>query len=596
MREQFEKNSQLAKEALAESHSDMKMHYDVKSANRHLNEGEQFLILLPMSSKALEAQWKGPYLVTEKLNDVDYMIRCGKGNNKDKRFHINMLKLWKSRKDIMSCEVIEDDEDGIVTYNSIQTETWKDCEISENLDMLQKQKLDTLLKKYEKLFSDKPGRTNITKFPIDTGDAKPIQQKPYQLAQSLKGPVEDEIETLLKQGVITESSSEWSSPIVVRRKLKDGKMVAVRMCIDFRKVNTVTKDDPFPLPRTEDLIENLANSKFITTLDLTKGYYQVPLEKTARPKTAFVTHKGKYEFTCLPFGTKNASGHFQKMVQKILRGCEEFSESFIDDIVIYSTTFENHLKHLEQVFHKLLNSGLTAKPSKCKIFHAQVPYLGHLVGHGTIRPLQAKVEVIQNYPRPETKKQVRSWLGLTGYYRKYIPNYSELAAPLTDLTKGKTKQCKVSWSESCEKSFVALKAALMTKPVLTLPDYNQKFVIQVDASERALGAILSQVNDKDDEHPICYASRKLLPREQSYSTSEKECLGIVWAITKMFKPYVFGRKFEVITDHNPLCWLRMVKDTNHKLLRWSLMLEEYDFEVLHKSGKYHTNADSLSRI
>ena len=315
------------------------------------------------------------------------------------------------------------------------------------------------------LFSDKPGRTKTTTFTIDTGDASPIAQRPYQLVCSLTQPVEKGIKTLLEQGIITESTSEWSSPMAVHRK------------------------------------EN----------------------------------NGKYEFTCLPFGTKTASGHFQKMVQKVLRGCEKYSESFIDDIVIYSDTFVDHLSHLDTVFTKLREAGLTAKPSKCKIGHAQVPYLGHLVGHGTVRPLQAKVETIQNFPRPETKKQVRGWLGLTGYYRKYVPNYSDIASSLTDLTKGKTKQWKIKWSDECENAFQTLKRALMSKPVLIVPDCIQQFIVQVDEWKKALG---------DD-----------------------------W-----------------------IRWLKTVKDTNQKLMRWSLLLEEYDYEIEHKSGKMHSNADTLSRI
>ena len=284
------------------------------------------------------------------------------------------------------------------------------------------------------------------------------------------------------------------------------------------------------------------------------------------------------------------------MVQKVLRGCEKYAESFIDDIVIFSNTFKSHLVHLESVLKKLIVAGLTAKPSKCKVGHAQVPYLGHLVGYGTTRPQQAKIECIQNYPRPETKKQVRSWLGLTGYYRKYVPKYSEIAAPLTDLTRGKTKHCKIHWTEDCERAFQSLKRALMCEPVLKLPNYNKPFVVQVDASEKALGAVLSQLDETGNEHPVCYASRKLLPREQSYATSEKECLGIVWAVTKMFRPYIYGKPFVIVTDHNPLCWLNSVKETNYKLLRWSLLLGEYDYTVEHKSGILHANADSLSRI
>lgn len=297
----------------------------------------------------------------------------------------------------------------------------------------------------------------------------------------------------------------------------------------------------------------------------------------------------------MPFGTRNASGIFQRLIQKILHNCKGYAENFIDDVVIYSNTWVDHMKHLEKVFSMINEAGLTAKPSKCTIGHAKVQFMGHLVGKGVIHPLESKIETIRNYPIPKTKKQVRQTMGLFSYYRKFIPNFAEIACPITDLTKkGRTNH--VVWTQECDKSLNTLKNALCSEPVLHLPDHNKTFCIQVDASEHGLGAILSQDDEEGNEHPICYASRKLLPREVHYATTEKECLGIIWAVTKMFKCYIYAKHFILIVDHNPLVWLNRVKDTNQKLYRWSLQLQEYDYEIRHRAGKEHINADVLSRI
>ena len=382
---------------------------------------------------------------------------------------------------------------------------------------------------------------------------------------------------------------------MVRQKFRDGVAKGIRMCIDFREINKVTINNPFPLPRTEDLLEKLSTSQYITTLDLTKGYYQIKCADKTRNRTAFIVGNNKYEFTRMPFGTRNASGIFQRLIQKILYDCRDYAENFIDDVVIHSNCWADHEKHLRSVLTKIKEAGLTAKPSKCSVGHAKVQFMGHLVGKGVIHPLQSKIEVIRNYPIPKTKKQVRQAIGLFSYYRKFIPNFSEIAYPITDLTK-KGRTNSVAWTHECEMAFKTLKNAMCSEPVLHLPDHNKTFYIQVDASDHGLGAILSQYDAEGNEHPICFASRKLLPREAHYATTEKECLGVIWAVTKMFRCYIYGKHFVLIVDHNPLVWLNRVKDTNQKLYRWSLQMQEYDYEIRHRAGKDHINADALSRI
>ncbi|XP_075056983.1 uncharacterized protein LOC142143172 [Mixophyes fleayi] len=283
----------------------------------------------------------------------------------------------------------------------------------------------------------------------------------------------------------------------------------------------------------------------------------------------------------------------QRLVDSLLEGQERHAVAYLDDIAVFSQTWEEHLIHLSSVLAKIVGAGLTIKPEKCQIGMNEVQYLGHRVGGGTLRPEPTKVDAIAAWPTPKTKKQVMSFLGTAGYYRKFVPQYSSLAKPLTDLTKKKLPQV-VTWTPDCEEAFTALKSALTQSPVLQAPDFDRRFTVQTDASNYGLGAVLSQVNQQGEEHPILYLSRKLLPREVAYAVVEKECLAIVWTLQKL-QSYLYGRDFTVITDHNPLSWLHRVAGDNGKLLRWSLTLQQYTFTVQHRKGSHHGNADGLSR-
>ena len=280
------------------------------------------------------------------------------------------------------------------------------------------------------------------------------------------------------------------------------------------------------------------------------------------------------------------------MMAKVLKGTESFTAAYLDDIVIQSSSFPEHVMHLREVFTRLANANLVIRPDKCHLGDAQIPYLGHVVGANSMQPLRRKVEAVLAFPRPQTKKEVRSFLGLVGYYSRYVANFAHIAAPMSDLTR-KNMPNHVKWTDSCERAFQTLKKALVVEPVLALPNFEDGFVLQVDASERGLGAILCQ-RKGEDENPVAFASRKLLPREMNLSTTE-ECLALVWAV-EHFRPYLFGRDFIIETDHNALTWLNQVKSKNRKLLRWSLTLQEYDFQVIHKAGSRNRNADALSRI
>ena len=440
------------------------------------------------------------------------------------------------------------------------------------------------------VLSGKPNLTHVTTHRIDTDDVLPIHSSPYKIPQKLEEEVNKEIEKMLQLGIIRASMSPWASPVVIVPK-PDG---TIRFCMDYRKVNKVTKMDAYPIPSMERMIEKVAFAKYISTIDLTKGFWQIPLETSTIEKSAFITTKGLYEFLVMPFGMKTAPATFQRMMSEIVLRGLEFADAYIDDVEVDTpTSFPQHISELRQVFQRLRTCKLNARPSKCKIAMSSIDFVGHRVGGNRIEPRTALVQTIKEYPKPETKKQIRSFLGLVGYYRKFIPNFSSRAAVLTDLTRGKSPT-KIKWKDAHEFAFQDLKQALQNPPVLRPPHWEQEFILQVDASNRGLGAILSQQDKEGLEHPIAYASRKLQPREEKLSTTEKECLGIVWAV-ELFRYYLFGRKFRLQTDHNPLVWLNQVRDKNRKLLRWSITLQEYDMDVEHKSGKNNSNVDALSR-
>ena len=299
---------------------------------------------------------------------------------------------------------------------------------------------------------------------------------------------------------------------------KDGSQ---RICVDYRKFKAITIGDPYPLPHIEELINGIGASKFITTLDLTKGYYQVPVAPEDKEKTAFITPYGKYQFTTMLFGLVSSPFTFQRLMDEVLHGLHEFSVAYLDDILIHSATWAEHVHHLTQVFDQLRSVGLRVKERKCSFAKNKCVYLGYVVGGGTIEPMECKVLAVQKFAHPRTKKQVRSFWGLCGYYRKFIPEFSMVASPLSDLTK---KNMSIKWTSQCEKAFGQLKQTLTKAPVLITPDWDKPFILQTDASATGLGYVLSQINADGEEHPIVFGSKKLLPSEINYSAIERERL------------------------------------------------------------------------
>ena len=339
-------------------------------------------------------------------------------------------------------------------------------------------------------------------------------------------------------------------------------------------------------------MSKLSNSRFFSKLDLSKGFWQIPLDKESKEVTAFPTSKGLFHFTMMPFGLVNATATFNRMM-RLLFSSDMNVETFVDDILIHTATWEDHMKVLADVLGKLQAAGLTARPTKCEIGKLEVEYLGHKVGGGITSPVSDKVTSITAMEVPSTKKQVRSFLGMCSYYRQYIPGYATIASPLTDLTK---KSCpnKVEWKEIHQCAFDKLKHCLSNEPILNLVDLSKDFILQTDASDSGLGAVLQQTVD-GERKPVAYASRKMSTAERKYSVIEKECLAIIWAFKKFYQ-YLYGKHFSLETDHQPLRYVQSATQLNGRLMRWALYLQQFVFTVISIKGSENSGADCLSRL
>lgn len=462
--------------------------------------------------------------------------------------------------------------------------------VSPKITPEQKNKIKTLLIKFQDVFLGPDGRlgqTHVVKHTIDTGDALPIKIPPRRVPLKHKEIIDQEIDKMLKDDIIEPSDSPWSSPILLCLK----KDLSWRFCVDYRKINQVTKKDAYPLPNIDSSLDSLGGNQWFSTIDLASGYWQCLVDEKDRPKTAFSCHRGLFQFKVMPFGLCNAPSCFERLMEIVLKGYQwERCLCYIDDVIIFGRTFEQALENLELVFGRLRQANLKLKPKKCSFFQHQVLFLGHLISDQGIACDPSKIETVQNWPVPKNVNEIRSFLGLAGYYRRFIPNFSEIASVLTNLTK---KEIKFNWTEKCQTSFNTLKEKLVTAPVLVYPNENDQFILDTDASGHAIGAVLSQIQD-GEEKVIAYASKMLNNSQKKYCTTYRELLAVV-TFVKYFRHYLIGQKFKIRTDHASLIWLKNFKNPEGMVARWISVLESYHYVLEHRKGNQHSNADALSR-
>ena len=447
-----------------------------------------------------------------------------------------------------------------------------------------------LLTNFQDVFSSGPddfGSTDVTTHKIDVGDATPIKQPARRVPLKQREEVNVLLEEMRSQGVIEPSQSPWSSPVVLVQK-KDG---SKRFCVDYRKLNEVTKRDCYPLPRVDTTLDAINGSSWFSTLDLKSGYGQVKMAENDKEKTAFTAGEGLWQFTVMPFGLANAPATFERLMEQILQGLPwTVCLVYLDDVIVHAKTLADEFENLRTVFQRLRQAGLKLSPRKCHFFQKSVRYLGHVVSESGIAVDPEKTIAVSRWPEPRNKTEVRSFLGLSTYYRRFIPHFADVARPLQQLTE---KDREFSWTEECQGSFENLKQLLTLTPILAYPNVTDEFCLDTDASDYAIGDVLSQ-KQNGQERVVAYFSRTLTRSERNYCVTRKELLAVVKAI-EHFNYYLYGQKFRVRTDHSALQWLMSFREPQGQLTRWVEKLQIYDFTVEHRSGSEHKNADALSR-
>ena len=586
LREKLEDTLKLAHSELQKAQHKGKHNYDRKAKVRRFAQGDKVLIV--------------------GLND--YKV-CVKG--KERVYHVNLLKKYFEREDSVPVGAVAvevnadisksglakseaeevdpvDGVDFLEIGGYVAKESIKDVVTGDNLTEEQRAEFIDLASQFQSLFTEAPGTTSLAQHHIKLTSDQPVRSRPYPVPYSLRVSLKKDITDMMTMGVIRESSSQYASPVVVVKK-KDN---TNRVCVDYRKLNKLTVFDPEPMPTAEHLFQKLNGDKYFTRIDLSKGYWQISIPEDDIPKTAFVTPDGSYEFLKMPFGMINSAATLKRAMKKLLHGLDNV-EFYWDDILVHTRTWEEHIKVLQELFTRLLAAGMTIRPTKCLFGVNTVDFLGHRLEEGLIGLHEDNVAKIRDAPRSTTKKQIRSFMGLAGYYRDFIPNFAALAAPLSDLTcKGQPN--KVEWGEAQEKAYQSIKALLTKEPILRLPDPGETNFLRTDASDSGIGAVLMQEHD-GKLFPVCYGSKKLSSAERNYSTIEKECLAIVWGF-KRFHLYLYGVPFVLQTDHEPLKYMNSAKFANGRLILWAMFLLSYNFRVEAIKGSENVGADYLNRV
>ena len=609
LRDKLEECSKIAAQNAEVSRRLYKTYFDLKSQGRSFKPGDEVLVLLPSNTSKLLVSWNGPYRILQKKGTVDYLVDLPQG---PKLLHVNILKQYHRRAQVQCVQVLDEvstlealsapgkdgptvteDPDASEVFqlppspSSSEAPATEKPQVGESLTWDQRSNIEDLFEEFSDIFSNVPGHCTILEHDITLTTTDRVQAKVYPVPVHLQPYFRQEVDTLFQQGIIQRSSSPHCSPVVMVRKADN----SYRMAIDYRQLNSITVFHAEPTCSITEDLHKFSGSKYFSELDLCKAYYQVPLTNRAKPLTAFPTHLGLMEFCRMPFGLSTACATYIRLMRILLAGLPNVSFYF-DNIFVYSKDWTTHLEALRGVLQRMREHHLTIKPSKCCFGVPFIRYLGFIVDGTNLQPQHDKTEAITTLLPPTSKKLLKAFLGLVSFYLMFIPQAADYTGPLSDLLK-KTVPEPLVWSEDLLMRFKHLKDTLVSPPVLRLPNPDLTFVLRTDASSRGIGAVLLQYYG-ECPHPVAYASRKLLDRETRYSTIERECLAVVFAINR-FDFYLRGKEFILEVDHKPLLYLSTFKGKNDRLLRWALSLQAYKFRVVHIAGKDNLGADLLSR-
>ena len=616
--------------------------YNQRSKNKYFDVGDSVLVLQPNSTTSrMFATWKGPAQIVEKLSPHSYLVEL---DGTRYRLHANQLRRFFTKVDFVHIDsigfgemegssVVEPSEDLDVSERCVDQEARvATCAIihdehrdfgdiqacrtrndvssgdmslpSERIDPtslshlteIEKQQLFVVLDKYADVFCDEPGLYTGVQHCIPVSpDFKPKRLKEYKIPEKIKSEVMRQIENLLEQGIIQRSSSPMASPLVCILKGPCGRD-GIRLAVDFRYLNKHSIADAFPIGDIHDIIQRIGNARYLTVCDASQGYWQTLVAPSDRWKTGFICDDQLYEWTRTPFGLKSSGQTFCRAVQQILGPIRDIAASFVDDMVVYSNEFQQHLLDLDQFLSVVRMSGMTLKLRKCKFAVPEVKFCGQIVGSGIRRPDPEKTAVVKALQIPKTKRQVRQLLGFFSYFRECIPNFAEIARPLTDLTK-RNKSDKIIWGLSEQSAFVQLKDALcvVTEKPLFIIDPTKDFRLHVDASDHTVAGALTQMNENGVECPIAFFSWKLSDSQKNWATIEKEAYAALKTLHRV-KQWVFGCSVTILSDHNPLVYLTQSAPKSAKLLRWALAFQEFDVHFEYRAGQTHVVPDVLTRL
>ena len=573
---------------------------NIKNKNRYLRsleEDDQVYVGLPKNKG--DTSWHGPYLVLKKINKVDYVVDM---NGDAKVLHIDLLRKYDNKPESMM-KVTEEmklsEECSLNQETPEEAKTIREGEIVATVVQLDNDmsnrnivpvkyegQLRNLMKEFRDVITNEIGYTNKVQHTIETTQETNLKQKQYPIPYAYREAVKKELDHLIETNKIRRSNSDFSSPVVVVKK-KSGQ---VRICCDFRELNKITKIDAEPIRDTRELLEEIGSDTIFTHFDLNRGFWQIGMEESSIPYTAFATDDGLFEWTVMPFGLVNSTATFSRFMREMLAGVQN-TVHFVDDICIHTKDWKSHLAAVKEVLKRLRQYGVTIAPDKLTFAQSSIDFLGFRIGNGVIQPTNVNKDKILNIKVPKTQKEVKGILGLCNFYSTFIPKFADITAPLRSLITKEKK--RIVWTEECQNALDQIKQVFQSEQILIAPDLSKEFILVTDASNIALGACLMQEVD-DKLKPIQYLSRALTKCEMNYSTIEKECLAVVWALTKLQK-YLLGRKFTLLTDHKPLMALNKKRIANSRINRWFLILLDYQFDIKSIKGRDNVVADFLSR-